>query len=165
MKRFAHFTCVLAGLAACEPPPSAPAPREPIVPQPSFAQVFHQKEDVFDVTFYECTPEELVQFQGLVHTHTEVVETPTSTRLTIHTNSQGLEGVGLTSGDRYSVADADGKNETIEFASGSSEGTFVFRRRLIRHGSGDNAWVSFEQKFSFPPLAVEIIKLRVECHG
>lgn len=165
MKSLAHFTCVLAGLAACETPPSAPTPLEPMVPRPSFAQVFHEKEAVFDVTFYECAPEELVQFQGFVHRHTEVLETPTSTRLTFHTNSQGLEGVGLTTGDRYSVADTDGKSEFVEFSSGSLEGTVDFRRRLIRHGSGDNAWVRFKEKFTFPPLAVETIKFQVECRG
>jgi hypothetical protein len=165
MKRFALLAFAFALLAACETPPTAPTPLSPTATAPSFAQLFNDKVDVSGTFLSSCPPTEPVAFQGSIHVHATGEISPTRTDIKFHANAQGIEGVGLTSGDRYNVP--QNTKDDLEFSSPPPriEEEFDLRFRLIRQGSDDNFWLRFKFRFSFPPFEFELIKLEIECRG
>lgn len=169
MKRSALFAFAFAGLAACETPISAPTPREPSVSAPSFAKISNESVPV-PVSFTEFNPcppeEEFVAFEGRLHTLVTADETPPDFTVKIHFNAEGLQGVGLASGDMYRVGDNAKDEVSLTFVpTFSSELESDSRFRLIREGSKDNLWLRFTFRFSFPSGEFEIIRYELECRG
>ena len=171
MKRFALLAFAFTLLAACETP-SAPTPPTATLPEISVAassvKLFNDKFGVSFIVSNPCPPAEDVAFGGSIHILSTGAVTPTSSDTKFHYNTQGIEGVGLSSGDRYLYI----QNEKTD-----SEFSFVYpfpfeqendvRFRLIRQGSDDNLWIRHTFRFSYsPPLfEFEIIREEIECRG
>jgi hypothetical protein len=162
MKRLAFFSFAFAWLAACDTA-SAPTSQVSSFDAPSFAKISNDKFPVSGTLFNSCPPQELVEFEGFFHFLVTGEETPTSSDIKIHVNLQGVSGVGLTSGDRYSIA--QNEKTDIEFTPTTSEQETDFRFRLIRQGSDDNLWVRQTFRFTFPPGTFELIRNETECRG
>lgn len=163
MKRAALLAILFTGLAGCDTPVSAPSSLRPEAPGPSFAQAFNDKIFVSGTLFNPCPPEEFVAFEGFVHSHATGDLTPPDFDFKFHFNAQGVEGVGLTSGDGYSIQE-NAKDDVV--ASGEVlDETFDDRFRMIRRGSRDNLWLRFKVRLTAPPFTVEIIKDEIECRG
>ena len=104
MKRFALFAFAFIFLVACDTP-SAPTLQRPTLQAtpPSFAKISNDKFDISGTITNPCPPAEAVAYQGSIHLLITGEEAPTSSDLRAHINTQGISGVGLTSGDRYSI--------------------------------------------------------------
>lgn len=170
MKRFALFASAFIWLAACDTP-SAPTPQTPAlktVPAggPSFAKIFNEKIPIDQLLFNPCPPEELVQISGFLHLLVTGEQTPAGSDLKIHVNLQGISGVGLTSGDRYSIQ--QNEHTDLQFSNVPPfpfQQETDFRFRIVRQGSDDNLWFRQTVRFSFPPFEFEIIRNEFECRG
>jgi hypothetical protein len=78
----------------------------------------------------------------------------------MHENNQGVTGVGLTSGDRYSIQQ-NAKIRIVE--SGPTLDHYQdVRLRLVRHGSADDLWIRETLRIT---SHVEIIRFEIECRG
>lgn len=170
MKRFALLAFAFTWLAACDSP-SAPTPQTPAlktapVGAPSFAKIANYTYDISGGVYNPCPPAELVLVQGSIHFLITGEQTPAGSDVKVHLNTQGIEGVGLTSGDRYQWI----LNEKYDFEFSNVppfpfEQEFEYRYRLIRQGSDDNLWVRQTVRYSYPPFEFEIIRNEFECRG
>ena len=164
MKRLALFALALSSLTACESP-SAPTPQAPSIRAPASALLSNAQFSIAGNLFNPCAPSELVAFTGSIHQVVTGEITPTSVDIKIHSNTQGVAGVGLTSGDRYRIlqnVNAD-NDVTCPPTTGSEEVDVRFR--LIRQGSNDNLWRRQTLRFTFNPFSVEVIRNEIECRG
>jgi hypothetical protein len=166
MKRFALFAFAFAGVAACDAPPVPTAPTTSALQVPthmSSAQVLNDKIDISGTVFNDCPPAEPVAFTGSIHVLATGTLTPTNIDAKVHENTQGISGVGLVTGDRYSVLE----NVNEDFvASGSLVNEFLdVRLRLVRQGSLDNLWIRQTVRVTSPPFHIEFIRNEIECRG
>lgn len=165
MRRPALFALILAGLTACDTPPSAPTPREPPSAGPSLALVENSHD--YDVElvglFNPCPPEEFIAATAKLH----LVVTEGENILNVRMNSSDSHGIGVTSGDRYTVH-ANRKGD-ITISAGTETVDFVDHFRIIRAGSADNADFFGMYRVTFPPdgpPTVELVRLRSDgCRG
>jgi hypothetical protein len=169
MKRVALFAFAFTWLAACDSP-SAPTSQTPVLKTapagaPSFAKIVNEKFVISGPEWNPCRPTEFVEFSGSSHFLVTGEVTPTGTHIKTHINTQGIEGVGRTSGNRYRVL--RNVKDVVEFtalpfhSSDEIDGRF----RLIRQGSKGNLWLRLTIRTSFPPLKFEIIRNEIECRG
>lgn len=170
MKRFALFAFAFIWLAACDTPsaPTPPTPTLKMVPvgAPSSAKLSNEKFYISFTAFNPCPPTELVAVEGWYHYLVTGEQTPAGSDIKIHLNTQGIEGVGLTSGDRYQFI--QNQKSDFEFSNVPPfpfEQEFDFRYQLIRQGSDDNLWIRQTTRFSYPPYEFEIIRNEFECRG
>ena len=167
MKRLALFAFAFPWLAACERSPSAPTRQTPSIPPPSFTTLANEKMSVAgSFATNTCSPEEDVQIlSGFLHTLVTGEIGETSEDVTIHIDAEGIEGVGLVTGERYSLP----ANETDEITLTDVPPTFSeeydLRYRLIREGSLDNLWLRVTVTFTFPPGTTDVKRLEIECRG
>ncbi len=162
MKCIALFALTLAGLAACETP-SAPTSRELTVAEPSFGKVLANESVPFGGTLVNpCTPAEDVAFEGRLH----VLIKGTPDDFTVHTNGQGIHGVGLISGDRYVLQEHE-KSQTQTTGPTATQ-LFSLRFHMVRQGPEDNFFFRLVLRATFQPdgtVQVEVIDEEVECRG
>lgn len=165
MKHAALFAFLFAGLVACDTPPSAPAPDDPGIAGPSFVKThINESIDISGTIFNGCAPSELVAFEGRIHQNVIIDDDGAGTvKVQIRSNTQNLHGVGLTSGDKYTIHQ-NVKND-FELTPTTTEQEFDIRFRVIRQGSDDNLWLRQTVRFTFPPGTVEIIRNEFECRG
>lgn len=166
MKRRAFLTLVLAVTGSCDTLPSGTSPSRLSVAAPVLSRDVNVRIPVAgNLLFNPCPPEELVAYEGVVHMHSVMEVTETSTYLRLHSNNQRFHGVGLTSGDRYSLPG----NQRLEVFTSVAGPVYEEERdvifRMLREGSADNLWLRGKMRFKFPPGEVEIIKLEFECRG
>lgn len=164
MQRLALFALAFSSLTACESP-SAPTPQVPSIGAPSTALIANTKTSITGALFNPCAPSEWVTFAGSIHWKVTGEVTPTSQDIKIHSNTQGIAGVGLTSGDKYNVH--QNYKNTIDVTgppiTGSQE--YDIRYRLIRQGSNDNLWLRQTVRVTYNPFSVEVIRNEFECRG
>lgn len=162
MKRIALFTLVFAGLASCETP-SAPTASEPTISKPSIGKVLlNESFPIAGTLPNPCPPAEDVAFQGRLH----VLIKGTEDHFRVHTNGQGIHGVGLISGDRYVVMEHE-KSET-QITGATTTQLFNLRFHMVRQGREDNFWYEVFLRATFLPdgsVEVEVIEEEVECRG
>ena len=83
--------------------------------------------------FNECTGEG-VELSGSVHIVTHVTANADgSFRVKVHTNTQGVTGTGLLSGDRYNFNEGSNLMGEVDVLAGGS-GHFVGHEEFIHHG-------------------------------
>ena len=167
MNRLALVAAVFPWLVACERSPSAPTSHTPAVPQPSFAIVLNERVPVAgSFEFNPCPPEEFVDIvDGFLHFLVTERVGPTSQGVTIHINAEGIEGIGQTTGARYSVPANSKEAITITDVQPTLTQDFDLRFRLIREGSPDNLWLRFTFTFTLPPGTTDVRRLDIECRG
>lgn len=164
MKRLALFTFAFIGMSACESP-SAPEPTQLSAEAPTYAMLRNDKIDVSGILFNRCAPSEFVRYTGSLHVVVTGEQTPTSSDVKFHVNTQGVEGIGLTSGDRYSIIQNVKEEFQFSFPPFRFEREVDFRFRMIRQGSDDNLWVRQTFRVSSPPFRLELIRSEIECRG
>ena len=165
MKRFALFAFATTALAACETP-SGPTQQTPSLEMPSLAKISNEKIRVSGLMLNSCPPAEFVQVEGWMHRVITGEVTPTSTDIKVHLNTQGIKGVGVTSGDRYIVAQ-NAKND-IEYSDIPPVFSFEeqsSRFRMVRLGSADNYYFTETFRITYPPLLFETLRYEIECRG
>ena len=162
MKSFARASLSLVWLAACDAPsaPTAPTLIAPATARASGVFV-NERTPVSGTYIYTCGPVEPVAYEGFVHVVR--IGEPFNDRL--HVNYQGVQGIGVLSGDRYIIQQNENStgyisNDPFERASEVDQ-----INRVIREGSDDNSWIRTTFKFSFPPFQFELIRAEVECRG
>ncbi len=170
MKRLALFAIAPALLAACDtpsaPPPLTPSLQVISMPPSSAGPLFHFTYLLTSTVTNTCPPMEEVAIEGMMHyIGTGAGETPTSTDIKVHVNMQRMEGVGLTSGDRYRVIQNDKEDVQFSFPPAQFEVAFDSRFRLIREGSAENLWVRQTARIAYPPEVIEVIWDVIECRG
>ncbi len=167
MTRLGLCAFALAWLAACETPPSAPTPQTPLIPPPSFTTLANEKMSVAG-TFATntCPPEEDVQIlNGFLHTLVTGEIGATSEDVTIHVDAEGIEGVGLVTGERYSLPANETDEITLTDVPPTFSEEFDLRYRLIRAGSLDNLWLRVTFTFTDPPGTIDVRRFEIECRG
>lgn len=168
MKRFTLLAFASIGLAACDAPPTPTEPALKSAPTgaPSFAKLQNDRFVLSGLIFNSCPPQEVVAYEGVFHLLITGETTPEGGDIKVHVNLQSFSGVGLTSGDRYSIQQI----EHTDFSFSNTppfpfeqETDFMFR--MIRQGSDDNLWVRQTFRFTFPPGEFELIRNETECRG
>ena len=134
MKRLALLTFAFIGISACESP-SAPEPTQLSAEAPTYAMLRNDKIDISGVLLNRCAPSELVRYTGSIHFLVTGEQTPTSNDIKIHSNTQGVEGIGLTSGERYSIIQNVKQESEFSFPPLRFEQEVDFRFRMIRQGN------------------------------
>jgi hypothetical protein len=162
MKRLALLAFAFPWLAACETPPSAPTPQTP-----SFTVIVNEKVPVAgSFAINTCRPEEVVDIlNGFLHFVVTEEIGPTSTDVTIHVNAEGIEGVGLVTGERYSVPINQKDEITVTAEPPTISQEFDLRFRLIRAGSLDDLWLRITFTLTFPPGTTDVRRMEIECRG
>ena len=89
----------------------------------------------------------------------------TSEDVTIHVDAEGIEGVGLVTGERYSVPANETDEITLTDVPPTFSEEFDLRYRLIRAGSLDNLWLRVTFTFTVPPGTTDVRRLEIECRG
>jgi hypothetical protein len=164
MKRPALFLFLFTGLLACDTPTSSPTPRGLTPTEPLFEQAIQEtRMPVSGVVFNPCPPAEGVAFEGFVHLHATGDVEPPDFDAKVHFNAQDVKGVGLVTGDTYSIQQ-NVKND-VSVQGPVVDQTLDNRFRLIRHGSLDNLWFRFKARFTAPPATIEIKFDEIECRG
>jgi hypothetical protein len=163
MQRFPFFSLALAGLAACDAP-SAPNSGETSRAQPSFNQILlNQSFPVAGTLANPCPPEEDVAFEGRLH----VLVKGEPDQFTVHTNGQSVQGVGVTSGDRYVLTEQE-KSQTQVSGTDQTQ-LFDFRFHMVRQGSADNffyrALIVFTLDLDGEILGADVIREDIQCRG
>jgi hypothetical protein len=128
-----------------------------------------QVRSPFSGTFTNTCTGESIQFDGFIH-YAVRVDQDAAGNTHIHGlfNGQGLQGVGLTSGVRYSIAAAaqNGANFDVTNVPYAATGTQTFD--LISAGSGDNATITVIQHLTISAtgqVAVSFSDVTVACRG
>ena len=167
MKRLALFAFAFPWLAACEKSPSAPTRQTPSIPPPSFTTLANESVPVAGTfAINTCPPEEDVQIlNGFLHTLVTGEIGETSEDVTIHIDAEGIEGVGLVTGERYSLPANETNEMTLTGVPPTFSQEFDLRYRLIREGSLDNLWLRVTVTFTFPPGTTDVKRLEIECRG
>jgi hypothetical protein len=165
MKRFALFASALAWLAACDAPPvpTGPTTALQVHTRTSDAKISNESFRISGTILNPCPPAELVAFSGSAHVLVTGTETPGYIDANAHINTQGISGVGLVSGDRYSVL--ENVKEDLVVTGSSFDEQQDLRFRLVRQGSADNLWLRQTIRLTFPPFNLEIIRNQIECRG
>ena len=164
MKRLALFALALSSLTACESP-SAPTPQAPSIRAPSSALLSNTQTSIAFNLVTPCAPAEVVAITGSVHRVVTGEITPTSASIKFHLNNQGVSGVGLTSGDRYSVLQNFSQSTNVTFPPLTGSIDVDNRFRIIRQGSNDNLWLRQTFRITFNPFSVTLIRSEFECRG
>ena len=167
MKRLALFAFAFPWLAACEKSPSAPTRQTPSIPPPSFTTLANESVPVAGTfAINTCPPEEDVQIlNGFLHTLVTGEIGETSEDVTIHIYAEGIEGVGLVTGERYSLPANETNEMTLTGVPPTFSQEFDLRYRLIREGSLDNLWLRITFTFTVPPGTTDVRRLEIECRG
>ena len=167
MKRLALFAFAFPWLAACERSPSAPTRQTPSIPPPSFTTLANESVPVAGTfAINTCPPEEDVQIlNGFLHTLVTGEIGETSEDVTIHIDAEGIEGVGLVTGERYSLPANETNEMTLTGVPPTFSQEFDLRYRLIREGSLDNLWLRITFTFTVPPGTTDVRRLEIECRG
>ena len=91
--------------------------------------------DQMDETVSDACAGEDIAFQGPIHFNGSEVITPSGHyHLTLHSNYQGVSGVGQTSGDTYNLVSGTSNNLNIDFGTNGGEGTFIQNIHVISNG-------------------------------
>ena len=159
MKRSAAallFPALLATPALADPPAGTHEVREPFA----------------DSVWYACGPEEAVQLSGALHRRVWEHTDGNGTRHRhISYNLQGVEGFGTVTGDRYVAVTNETSSQSYELIEDDTQVTVhsVLVSRLIRTGSGDDAWLYFSRDETFVFSSEDPIESRVrfwtDCRG
>ena len=169
MKRCALLALGLTLPIACDTPSGPSVPQsslQQVALAPASVKVRNETETVSGTVFNLCAPAEAVAINGRVHTVFTSRETPTSFHTKAHTNSQGVEGIGVTSGDRYRFVQNLKEDFSASFLPPfASETQFDIRTRIVRQGRNDNHYLRQTIRMSFPPFEFEIIRTVIECRG
>ena len=167
MNRLALVALVCPWLVACEKSPAAPTSHTPSFPRPSFATLANEKVSVAgSFEFNPCPPEEFIDIvDGFFHFVVTGEVGPTSQDITIHVNAQGVAGVGVTTGARYSVPANSKESITITDVPPTLTQDFDLRFRLVRQGSPENLWLRLTFTFTLPSGTTDVRRMEIECRG
>lgn len=168
MKGIALAALALASLTACDapsaPPSAAPALDAGAAPASS-GLLYQYRYVLINTIFNPCAPEEDVAIEGPIHyVVTGEPETPTSMHYKVHVNMQGIEGVGLVSGDRYRVLQNDGEEQEVSFPPLYQAFHYDSRYRVIRQGSSDDLWIRQTGSYS-SATGILVETFTMECRG
>jgi hypothetical protein len=157
---------MIFAVAACDQP-TAPAPPTRFAANgPSFDNTAVRDNESIDLSgtaVSPCTGEPIV-FQGSAHIVATFQPTTDGFTVSTHLNTQGVTGVGLTTGTKYQFVEVS--NETLTAASDQSGTASVSTQfRVISDGSADNFLLDAQYTFTFPPPTASYRILDARCQG
>ena len=147
--------------AGCSPPgdgPTAPVPRFIAVGpgegnSPDRIRIREQRKEDFTLTGVGCVSEPLV-LTGTANFILQAQDNPADrSHFRLHTNLQGVSGVGEVTGTRYHLSNET--NATLNYVAfldpPKFETTQLFRYRLIGDGPHNNHWVDISLHTTVTP--------------
>jgi hypothetical protein len=168
MTRPIALVAILA-LAACERP-LAPSPEatKPGVPAAlndvGDVTKDNLKLDVSGVVTSPCTGEDIA-FDGSTHIVTTTTETADGAIIKTHFNTQGVSGIGLSSGAKYQIVQVQNGDATDVFVPAGASGDMAIHERYISQGSLDNFLADIVFTFTFPPFNATYKVRNLRCEG
>ena len=84
---------------------------------------------------------ELVLISGILHIQQHITINDNHATIKTHTQPQGADGVGLTTGDKYNANGVTQEEDGIALQLSATEFTFVNNFRIIGQGSDNNLLV------------------------
>jgi len=84
---------------------------------------------------------ELVLISGILHLQQHITANDSHVTIKTHAQPQGADGVGLTTGDKYSATGVTQEEDGIALQLSASEFTFINNFRIIGQGPGNNLLV------------------------
>ncbi|HET6360833.1 MAG TPA: hypothetical protein VFH11_02130 [Gemmatimonadota bacterium] len=120
-------------------------------------------------TFVPCAAGgagEIVQLSGNIHDLFHVMINGNRFKVKIHTQPQGIRGVGLTTGDKYQGTGVTQETFGGSFVNGQESSTFVNNFRIIGQGPGNNFMIHELVHFTINArgeVTADVGRLRVTC--
>lgn len=162
MPRYLVLALSFAGaIAAC-----SDADRSPTAPPPSLVstggqglgndpdriRVFDHRTDPFTAAAAGCISEPVV-LTGTVHYLLHAQDNPGErVHFTLHTNLQGVSGVGQVTGTRYRLSQEHNVTYNYSFLETSQfETNQIFRYRLVGQGPDNNFWINISFHLTVTP--------------
>ncbi|MGQ0715209.1 MAG: hypothetical protein ACT4PJ_16040 [Gemmatimonadaceae bacterium] len=131
-------------LTACSGSEGSPtAPRLGLGNDPDRIKIFDQQRTPFTATVSASCNGEPVVVSGTMNTVSQAQDTPSdNVHFRLHTNLQGVSGVGAVSGNRYRLSQVH--NVTYNYEAFLDpprfETTQIFRYRLVGQRPDNNTW-------------------------
>jgi hypothetical protein len=173
-----YVVCALGAvgaLAACSPVtdgPTGPAPSFIAVGpgqgnSPDRIRIRDQRREDFTLTVIGCINEPLV-VTGRANFITQAQDNPADrVHFRLHTNLQGVSGVGQTTGTRYRLAEEFNATYNYVFLeSPKLETTQIYRFRLTGDGPNNNSWINISFHLTITPdgtIASSFTRAEARC--
>jgi hypothetical protein len=143
-------------IAACAGSESAPptGPRMGLGNDPDRIKIFDQRREPFTATVSASCNGEPVIVTGTMNVVSHAQDNPSdNVHFRLHTNLQGVSGVGAVSGNRYHLTQVH--NATYNYEAFLDpprfETTQVFRYRLVGQGANNNTWLNIAVHTTITP--------------
>jgi hypothetical protein len=154
-------TRILCGLAAAmlavacsgsESTPTAPVPRLGLGNDPDRIRVRDQRREPFIATVAAACNGESIVVTGTANYILQAQDNPGgNVHFRLHTNLQGVSGVGAVSGDRYHLTQVHNATYNYAFLEERFETTQVFRYRVIGQHPNNNTWLNVSLHTTITP--------------
>jgi hypothetical protein len=145
---------LLAGCSPSGPEATAPLPRLGLGNDPDRIRVRDQRREPFTATVNASCNGEPVVVMGMANFILQAQDNPAdNTHFRLHTNLQGVSGVGAISGDQYHLTQVH--NATYNYVAFLEPPRFetnqVFRYRLIGQRPDNNTWLNVSLHLTVTP--------------
>jgi hypothetical protein len=115
-----------------------------------------------------CTGENILVDRGSIHVVGQLSDPDAANQhQKIHFNTQGVSGVGTTSGDRYSISEVSNTLENVH-STGASEFTGETTLNVVSRGGAENFQIHEVVHFTTNAngqTTAEVINGHAECRG
>jgi Tol biopolymer transport system component len=134
------------------------------IPAPPDIQHFNQQ---FDVSFYQTNPcnGEPILVSGSYHMDGTTSTTSTGTDFRFHLNSQDFQGVGQTTGVKYTYHEQSRTQDSFTYDPYTDKYQFSASYSITSQGSIENFRSEFAYSFTYPPGDFQIIRDVTRCTG
>ena len=168
MKTRTMMFMAMLGLAACDRA-TAPTPLARSALQATSASFDDGRQEnqiipIAGIVVSPCSGEQIA-YEGSFHIVTSIEPTSDGFMLRLHSNTQGVSGVGLVTGTKYQIIDTFKENETIVSVPLNESAEFAEHFRVISEGNLDNFSVDLIATFTFPPRNVTYKFRNARCEG
>lgn len=157
---------VVATISACSDATSPRPAQQGTTPSAAVAgERFNQRFPTSFVMANPCTGEPVL-VTGSYHISGVIDATETSISFRTHANTQGMQGVGTITGDKYVFTLMENDDVTTTFGPNATDREeIVFHYHVISQGSADNFDAFVAYTVSAPPLVIEYSRNDARCTG
>jgi len=148
----AMAAAILLGACGGSDGPLAPTPSLGLGNDPDRIRVRDQRQEPFAATVSASCNGEPVVVTGTVNYILQAQDNPGgNVHFRLHTNLQGVSGVGAVSGEQYHLTQVHNATYNYEFMENRFETTQVFRYRLIGQRPNNNTWLNVSVHTTITP--------------
>jgi Tol biopolymer transport system component len=121
----------------------------------------------YDVSYYQVNPcnGEAIIMSGRYHVNGTITTTDNGSESSFHLNTDGVEGIGQTTGLKYVYHEQTRQDNLFTFNPYLSKFEFGSSYDVISQGSTQNFHSEFAYSYTYPPGDFQILRDRSRCVG